>query len=284
MWMPAEAGMTSPYKKETSLAKKATIASLEKQAALRRQATHLTGRMPAAASPLALQRAVANPEAAGPGEILALQRTYGNQAVQRLLTQHNAHSPGGLSVQRQPVVQRVAAPNFKQKYPLSDAVTQLHTSRTDGSDNVVIGNWIQYIVQKITPPAGPVKSSYVSSFDTAKGGFSASRSLPNVPDLVVHAHYQRDLSAPKTAKVNSAQVKWSDNEEGDAPPGQTKIPPVLLPKMLGATHDQEAITHWNKNPDRHKLREKAKQIKGKKDWNKEKDKSPWGDGAPNWFD
>lgn len=265
------------------MAKKATIASLEKQAALRRQAMRPTAQMPTTASPLL--RTVASPQAAQPAEILALQRKYGNRAVQRLLTQHDAPSLGQPVVQRQPIVQRVAAPNFKQKYPLSDAVTQLHTSRTDGSDNVVIGNWIQYIVQKITPLAGPVKSSYVSSFDTAKGGFSASRTLPDVADLVVHAHYQRDLSAPKTAKVNSAQVKWSDKEEGDPPPGQTKIPPALLPKMLGATHDQEAIDHWNKNPDRHKLREKAKQIKGQKDWKKEKDKSPWGEGdAPTWFD
>jgi len=67
--------------------------------------------------------------------------------------------------------------------------------------------------------------------------------------------------------------------------GKTKIAPELLPKMLGATHDQEAIAHWNTNPDRHEMRAKAKQIKAKKDWNKDKDKSPWcdGDGAPDWF-
>ncbi len=36
-----------------------------------------------------LQRAVANPEVARPAEVQALQRSYGNQAVQRLLARHN---------------------------------------------------------------------------------------------------------------------------------------------------------------------------------------------------
>jgi hypothetical protein len=277
------------------MAKKASTPSLEKQAALRRQSTPLAAKLPAGAAPSVLPRAVANPQAARPSEILALQRQYGNQAVQRLLVSRQGEAPGLQTpplansitplLQRQPRVQRVTLPpNFKQKYSLSEAATQLHTSRGDGSENIVVGNWIQYIVQKITPPAGPVKSTYVSSFDTAKGGFSASRLLPDVPDLVVHAHYQRQKQVD-TATVNSAQVKWADKEEGDPPPGQTKIPPPLLAKMLGATHDKEAIGHWNKNPDRHQLRAKAKEIKAKKDWNKDKDKSLWGDGGgvPDWL-
>jgi hypothetical protein len=267
------------------MAKKPSVLSPEKQAALRRQATQLpASKAMAEASPVVLQRAVADPLTARPADIVALQRKYGNQAVQQLLTPPLASSITPV-VQRQPVIQRVEAPSFKKKYSLSEAVTQLHTSRTDGSPNGVIGGWIQYIVEKLTPPAGPVKSTYVSSFDTAKGGFSASRALPDVPDLVVHAHYQRQLSAPTTAKVNSAQAKWSDKEEGEPPPGKTKIPPELLPKMLGATHDQEAITHWNSNPDRHQMRAKAKEIKAKKDWNKDKDKSPWGEdgAAPEWL-
>jgi hypothetical protein len=266
----------------------------EKQAAPKRQTTpHATqetlAHTAAAAPPIVLQRAVADPQAAPPSEILVLQRRYGNRAVRRLLSSHNVQrKPVARSItpllQRQPVVQRVAAPNFKQKYPLEDAAENLKKARTDGSDNVVIGGWIAYIVQKLSPAAGPVKSTYVSSFDTAKGGFSASRALPKVPDLVVHAHYQRHLLAPDTAKVNSAQVKWADNEEGDAPPGQTKIPEPVLPKILGAAHDKEAIDHWNQNPKRHEYRAKAKNIKEAKDWKKDKDKSIWGDGGvPDWL-
>ncbi len=239
--------------------------------------------------PHLVQRAELDPGSLAPAEVTHLQQTIGNRAVGRLLgraaqasLQRAPDPSASVSSTTTPVVQRVAAPNFKQKYSLPDAASNLATSRTDGSANGVIGMWIQYILQKLFPKAGKVKSTYVSSFDTAKGGFSASRAIPDVPALVVHAHYQRNLSAPDTAKVNSSQVKWADDEEGSPPPGQTKIPAKDLTKILGDNHDQEAIEHWNKNPDRHQLREKAKKSKEKK----EKDQGPWGDdgGAPSWME
>jgi len=119
-----------------------------------------------------------------------------------------------------------------------------------------------------------VTGSYVSSFDTPKGGFSVSRTLPDVPDLVVHAHYQRDLASPRSAAVNSSQVKWADQEAGSAPPGQSKLATSAYPKMLGPDHDQVALAAWEANPKRHDERAKVKEFDHKK-WVKGGSKPAW---------
>ncbi len=151
----------------------------------------------------------------------------------------------------------VPAANFKKSIPASEAAKNLTDARTTGASGQVVGSWVQYIVQKVKPPAGPVTATYVSSFDTARGGFSASRTLPDVPDLVVHGHYQRDLAKPREARVNSAQVKWAHDEAGAAPPGPTKLPKGKEPEILGGDHDKVAIEAWEKNPSRHDMRQDA---------------------------
>lgn len=161
-------------------------------------------------------------------------------------------------------IQRIAEPVVKnKKYSKEDAVTNLHESRMEGRNDVT-ATWIGYIITKIKPQAGKVKSTYVSSFDTAKGGFSASRELPEVNDLVVHAHYKRDKGDRDKAQVNSAQVKWANDEAGPAPSGQTKLQKGKETEVLGNDHDKVAIQAWEGNPERHKMRQEAEAKKASK--------------------
>lgn len=161
-------------------------------------------------------------------------------------------------------IQRVAEPVKKNKvYAKEDAVANLKESRKEGTNDIT-ASWIGYIITKIKPKAGDVKSTYVSSFDTEKGGFSASRELPEVNDLVVHAHYKREKGERDKATVNSAQVKWADNEVGPAPPGQTKLQKGKETEILGNNHDKIAIKAWEENPQRHKMRIDAEAKKASK--------------------
>ena len=161
-------------------------------------------------------------------------------------------------------IQRIVEPVKKNKvYSKDDAVTNLQESRKEGTNNIT-ASWIGYIITKIKPQAGEVKSTYVSSFDTKKGGFSASRELPDVNDLVVHAHYKREKGDRDKAQVNSAQVKWADNEAGSAPPGQTKLQKGKETEVLGNDHDKVAIKAWEENPERHKMRMDAEAKKASK--------------------
>lgn len=161
-------------------------------------------------------------------------------------------------------IQRIAEPVKKNKvYSKDDAVTNLQESRKEGTNDIT-ASWIGYIITKIKPKAGEVKSTYVSSFDTNKGGFSASRELPEVNDLVVHAHYKREKGDRDKAQVLSAQVKWADNEAGSAPPGQTKLQKGKETEVLGNDHDKVAIKAWEENPERHRLRIEAEAKKASK--------------------
>jgi hypothetical protein len=159
-----------------------------------------------------------------------------------------------------PVQLQVEAVAKNKKYTNDEAVKNLEESRKEGNSNI-IATWIGYILKKMKPKAGKVLSTYVSSFDTAKGGFSASRELPDVKELVVHAHYKREKNERDKAKVNSAQVKWSDNEAGGAPPGETKLTTGKEPEILGSDHEKVAIKAWEDNPERHKMRQDAEAKK-----------------------
>jgi hypothetical protein len=186
---------------------------------------------------------------------MADNRPQAKQAAQ-LKTKSNLNT--SMPIQRQ-----VELAESKKKYSKEDAVTNLQESRKEGI-NPVTASWIGYILTKIKPQAGKVNSPYVSSFDTAKGGFSASRELPDVKDLVVHAHYKREKGDRENAQVNSAQVKWADNEAGNAPPGPTKLQKGKETEVLGSDHDKVAIKAWEGNPERHKMRKEAETKKGSK--------------------
>lgn len=196
--------------------------------------------------------------------IQQIQATAGNAAAATLIQRDDTTD------------EKPAPPNTKGKVlPPDEAGRKLTEVRKHPkTDNTVISQWIGYIVGKVLPPAGPVTGSYVSSFDTPKGGFSVSRTLPDVPDLVVHAHYQRDLSSPKSATINSSQVKWADAETGSPPPGQTKLAKPAYPKILGNDHDKVALQAWEANPKRHEERDKVKDFEHKK-WVKGGRKDAW---------
>jgi hypothetical protein len=162
-----------------------------------------------------------------------------------------------------PVQLQVEAVEKNKKYNTEEAVKNLEESRKEGNSNI-IATWIGYILRKIKPKAGKVLSTYVSSFDTAKGGFSASRELPEVKELVVHAHYKREKNERDNAKVNSAQVKWSDDEAGGAPPGETKLQKGKETEILGSDHEKVAIKAWENNPERHTMRQDAEGKKASK--------------------
>ncbi|MBS3940530.1 MAG: hypothetical protein KG028_06180 [Actinobacteria bacterium] len=197
-----------------------------------------------------------------------LQSTAGNAATAMLLQRDDTTDV------------KPAAPNSKAKVLPPDVAGQklAEVRKHPKADGPLISQWVGYIVDKVLPPAGPVKGSYVSSFDTPKGGFSVSRTLPDVPDLVVHAHYQRDLAQPDTAVVNSSQVKWADQEEGSAPPGKTKLEKKNYPKVLGGDHDKIALKAWQSNPKRHEERGKVKGFDEKK-WVKGGRKEAWEDDS-----
>lgn len=161
-------------------------------------------------------------------------------------------------------IQRLAKPAEKnKKYSTEDAIQNLEESRNE-NNNPIMATWIAYILNKIKPKAGLVKRTYVSSFDTPKGGFSASRELPDIDVLVVHVHYKREKGEREQVKVNSAQVKWADNETGPAPAGQSKLTPGKEREILGDDHEQIAIQAWEQNPERHKLRADAEASKNSK--------------------
>ena len=177
---------------------------------------------------------------------------------------------GGAAVARKPAdapVQMVPDADFKKKTPVDEAATNLKTSRTDGSSGKTVGSWVGYILEKLKPAAGPVTETYVSSFDTGKGGFSASRTIPAVPDLVVHGHYTRN--GRNAARLNSAQVKWTDTPAGDAPPGPTKLSKNNTTEILGADHGAVAVSAWEANPDAQNQRTEA--IKNKESKKKDDD-------------
>ena len=201
-------------------------------------------------------RAGAAPSSVAPASVsealLALQGQAGNAATNALLC-------------RQPMVQRKGdLPNNRGKVlSPTDAGTKLTEVRDAHEDNSTIAAWIGYIVDKVKPKAGGVRSSYVSSFDTPKGGFSVSRDLPDIPDLVVHAHYQRDGKSRTAAKVNSSQVKWRDNEAGDAPPGKTRLEKSNYDAILGSDHAEVALKGWEQNDKRHEERAKVGEFANK---------------------
>jgi hypothetical protein len=193
-------------------------------------------------------------------QLRSLQLMANNSSQTKQLAQLQAVSN---SVAASPI-QRIVEPVKKNKvYSKDDAVTNLKESRKEGTNDIT-ASWIGYIITKIKPKAGEVKSTYVSSFDTSKGGFSASRELPDVNDLVVHAHYKREKGDRDKAQVNSAQVKWADNEVGSAPPGQTKLQKGKETEVLGNDHDKVAIKAWEENPERHKMRMEAEAKKASK--------------------
>ena len=211
-------------------------------------------------------KASATPVAPPIAAVQQLQSTAGNAATAALLQRDDT------------VDEKPAPPNSKGKVLAPDAAGQklAEVRKHPKTDGPLLAQWIGYIVGKVLPPAGPVKGSYVSSFDTPKGGFSVSRTLPDVPDLVVHAHYQRDLAKPDEAVINSSQVKWADQEEGSAPPGQTKLAKPAYPKVLGNDHDKVALKAWESNPKRHEERGKVKDFENKK-WVKGGRKEAWED-------
>jgi hypothetical protein len=208
-----------------------------------------------------------------PERLLAAQHLAGNAAVTSALRAAR-HAP--VTVQRDPP----AMPDSKKKaLTPAEAGSRLTYVRNHAESTTnIIAAWITYIVDKVKPTAGTVRGTYVSSFDMARRGFSISRNLPEVPDLVVHAHYQRDKDAPRAAAVNSSQVKWANDEAGDAPPGKSKVDPGNILAILGANHVDVALDAWEANPDRHAEREKAKEFERKK-WVKTGRKEAWGDDA-----
>ncbi len=191
---------------------------------------------------LALQRAVANPDLAAPADILALQRRYGNVAVQRLLAQHQATQrhppPPSLSIRETSLPLRrsshrmVAAQSIKGNYNSSErlgsrpvSVQSAETSKRDS------GHVTPVVRGESLPAVSPSPESGIKQ----KGQTNIVQRV-EYKDIV--GRFQKGdllygLTGPRMDTYHALQEKFL-SEEG-------AIPPIIIDEINNILYDMEGV-------------------------------------------
>jgi hypothetical protein len=170
----------------------------------------------------------AGPRRVTRSNILALQRTIGNQAVMRLLAAKASHPTSPpltkadnltSEIQRTPegwdkTNEDTMKPAFYEakghSYGLiNEALKELNLD--DDKERKIANQWGKFAIDHGYVGKGPVKSTYKSTYDYAPNDFSVSQKVPMLDTFVVHAHIKSDDTVALDGGVN---LKYSSNEGG----------------------------------------------------------------------
>jgi hypothetical protein len=196
----------------------ATHQNADRQAAERRRRAPVVQEAgPQTQSPELLQRAVTNPAAARPVDILALQRHYGNQAVQRLLAEAGAQAkltvgPAGDRYEQEadrvadqvmaaprPAVQRAKEEDEEevQAKPLAGVITPLVQRAREEDEEEVQAKPLAGTITPLVQRVAEIEEALPAKQQDPRGSFDAGAAIED------QLHTQSGGGSPLPAEVQS---------------------------------------------------------------------------------
>jgi hypothetical protein len=179
--------------------------------------------------------------------------SQGNADGDHLLAHELTHTVQQSAV---PALRRMAAGGIVQRAPGDDKMPQAgtaydlatarsklmgahHSVKAQPNRKGIAKAWGMYIFTNFKLggeiKAGKVRDTYKSSFDKGHDGeFSVSQEVDGVPEIVIHAHMDKD---GKAKGGNAVHWKWADNEFGES----HEMPSAAVQDYLDQVKAKE---HW----------------------------------------
>lgn len=117
---------------------------------------------------------------------------------------------------------------------VNSALRELSISNPD--ERIIANEWGKRAVNGNLLSAGPILSTYKSTWDWSPGDFSVSQRVPDLPQFVIHAHITADNIIVRDGGVN---LKYFEDERGES---ACNIPST---KVDGLIDIDRAMEHWN---------------------------------------